>query len=172
VRDFARPLTDEEAKSTAVLFDSLPHILAANTLRAVAQHTIEAKAKNCASIWGLGGHVIKTGLAPILIDLMRRGFVIRPTSRSPGPSSLDVWLILELDVHVVPRHEPLLVHEPRQRRVDVADHYRRPTGCRWTGPLIFARLRPLGSGCEAQTARRPVAAPRRRTPRSPRTFRR
>src|SRR5207249_11015187 len=26
-------------------------------------------------IWGLGGHVIKTGLAPIIIDLMNRGFV-------------------------------------------------------------------------------------------------
>src|SRR5205807_943793 len=26
-------------------------------------------------IWGIGGHVIKTGLAPILIDLMERGFV-------------------------------------------------------------------------------------------------
>ena len=25
-------------------------------------------------IWGLGGHVIKCGLAPVLIDLMRRGF--------------------------------------------------------------------------------------------------
>jgi hypothetical protein len=26
-------------------------------------------------IWGIGGHVIKTGLAPLIIDLMRRGFV-------------------------------------------------------------------------------------------------
>ena len=26
-------------------------------------------------IWGIGGHVIKTGLAPIIIDLMKRGFV-------------------------------------------------------------------------------------------------
>jgi deoxyhypusine synthase len=26
-------------------------------------------------IWGIGGHVIKTGLAPIIIDLMNRGFV-------------------------------------------------------------------------------------------------
>ena len=25
-------------------------------------------------LWGLGGHVIKCGLAPILIDLMRRGY--------------------------------------------------------------------------------------------------
>ena len=26
-------------------------------------------------IWGIGGHVIKTGLAPLIIDLMSRGFV-------------------------------------------------------------------------------------------------
>lgn len=75
VRDFARPLTDEEAKSTAVLFDSLPHILAANILRDISQNIVQAKAKQRALIWGLGGHVIKTGLAPILIDLMRRGFI-------------------------------------------------------------------------------------------------
>ncbi len=75
VRDFARPLTDDEAKAAAALFDSLPHILAADTLRDVAQHIVQAKAKQRALIWGLGGHVIKTGLAPILIDLMRRGFI-------------------------------------------------------------------------------------------------
>ncbi|MBI1760701.1 MAG: hypothetical protein HYR56_04620 [Acidobacteria bacterium] len=75
VRDFARPLNDEEAKGAAALLDSLPHILAADTLRALAQHIIQAKAKKRACIWGLGGHVIKTGLAPILIDLMRRGFI-------------------------------------------------------------------------------------------------
>ena len=26
-------------------------------------------------IWGIGGHVVKTGLAPLIIDLMKRGFV-------------------------------------------------------------------------------------------------
>lgn len=75
VRDFARPLSDEEAKATTAFFDSLPHILAADTLRALAQHILQAKAKQRACILGMGGHVIKTGLAPILIDLMRRGFV-------------------------------------------------------------------------------------------------
>jgi len=75
VRDFARPLTEAEARNASALFDSLPHILAADTLRAVAQHIVQAKAKQRACIFGLGGHVIKTGLAPILIDLMRRGFI-------------------------------------------------------------------------------------------------
>jgi hypothetical protein len=26
-------------------------------------------------IWGIGGHVVKTGLAPVIIDLMKRGYV-------------------------------------------------------------------------------------------------
>lgn len=75
VRDFARPLTDDEAKQAAALLDSLPNILAAETLRAVAAAVIRAKSSGRSLIWGLGGHVIKTGLAPILIDLMKRGFV-------------------------------------------------------------------------------------------------
>lgn len=75
VRDFAKPLTDDEARNTAALLDSLPRILAADTLRAIAAAIVGAKSKNRAIIWGVGGHVIKTGLAPILIDLMRRGFV-------------------------------------------------------------------------------------------------
>jgi hypothetical protein len=34
-----------------------------------------AKRQRKAVLWGIGGHVIKVGLGPILIDLMRRGFV-------------------------------------------------------------------------------------------------
>ena len=75
VKDFARPLSEDEAKSAAALLDALPNILAVQSLRAVADAIVQAKAKNKAIIWGGGGHVIKTGLAPILIDLMRRGFV-------------------------------------------------------------------------------------------------
>ena len=75
VRDFARPLTDDEAGQAAVLLDSLPNILAAETLRTVAAALLRAHSSGRAIIWGLGGHVIKTGLAPVLIDLMRRGLV-------------------------------------------------------------------------------------------------
>jgi hypothetical protein len=75
VRDFARPLSDDEAREASALLDSLPHILAADALRSGANAILEAKTKNRAIIWGVGGHVIKTGLAPILIDLARRGFV-------------------------------------------------------------------------------------------------
>jgi len=73
--DFARPLSDDEARNAVALLDSLPRILAADTLRSITGAIIEARSKNRAIIWGIGGHVIKTGLAPILIDLARRGFV-------------------------------------------------------------------------------------------------
>ena len=35
-------------------------------------------------IWGLGAHVIKTGLSPILIDLMERGFVSAIATNGAG----------------------------------------------------------------------------------------
>jgi hypothetical protein len=54
--------------------DSLPHILAADSFRSVAAAIAAARAQGKAIIWGLGGHVIKCGLAPVLIDLMRRGY--------------------------------------------------------------------------------------------------
>jgi hypothetical protein len=56
------------------LLSSLPHILAGDTLRAVVDAIAVARAKHKPIIWGMGGHVVKCGLAPILIDLMHRGF--------------------------------------------------------------------------------------------------
>jgi hypothetical protein len=57
------------------LLESLPHILAADSFRAVVDAVCAARRKERALLWGLGGHVIKCGLAPVLIDLMRRGYV-------------------------------------------------------------------------------------------------
>ena len=54
--------------------DSLPRILAGNSFRAVVDALAAARKRQRAIIWGLGGHVIKCGLAPVLIDLMRRGY--------------------------------------------------------------------------------------------------
>jgi len=58
----------------AAWFDSLPRILAADSFRAVVQALAEARQKRRMILWGLGGHVIKCGLAPVFIDLMRRGY--------------------------------------------------------------------------------------------------
>jgi hypothetical protein len=54
--------------------DSLPHLLAGDSFRAVVDALIAARLQKRAIIWGLGGHVIKCGLAPVFIDLMQRGY--------------------------------------------------------------------------------------------------
>lgn len=84
VREFAKPLTDDEARAAAALVDSLPNLLAADSLRSIVSALLEARAKQRAIIWGFGGHAIKTGLAPILIDLMRRGFVTALATNGSG----------------------------------------------------------------------------------------
>jgi len=56
-------------------FDSLPRILQAESLRAVADAVANAAAAGRTCLWMLGGHVVKTGLNPVLIDLMERGAV-------------------------------------------------------------------------------------------------
>lgn len=73
ISDFAKPLAPNA--SLAKFLDSLPGILAAQDLRALLAAIHSAKRARKAILWGLGGHVIKTGLGPILVDLMRRGFV-------------------------------------------------------------------------------------------------
>src|SRR5712691_7919397 len=73
VRDFAKaPATNS---SLAQFLDSLPNILAAEDLRQLLSAMHTARKQRKAILWGLGGHVIKVGLGPILIDLMKRGFV-------------------------------------------------------------------------------------------------
>jgi hypothetical protein len=70
--DFARVY--KPGSGVTGLLESLPHILAGDTLRAVVDSVAAARLKQKPVIWGMGGHVIKCGLAPVLIDLMRRGF--------------------------------------------------------------------------------------------------
>ncbi|MFN6202523.1 MAG: hypothetical protein ACK496_08575 [Acidobacteriota bacterium] len=84
VRDFARPLSPAEAAQVMGLVESLPQLLAADSLRAVATAVKAARAGGRAIIWGIGGHVVKTGLAPILIDLMRRGYVTAIATNGSG----------------------------------------------------------------------------------------
>ncbi len=73
VRDFAKP----PAANTSLLkfLDSLPNILAADDLRRLLAAIHTARRQRKAILWGIGGHVIKVGLGPVLIDLMKRGFI-------------------------------------------------------------------------------------------------
>ncbi len=71
--DFASSI--EENSSLQDFLASLPDILAVQSLRDLAAQIRRARELHKPIIWGIGGHVIKTGLAPIIIDLMKRGFV-------------------------------------------------------------------------------------------------
>src|SRR2546425_1380834 len=73
VKDFASPIS--ENSSLRDYLAALPNILAVQRLRDLAARMRRARELHKPIIWGIGGHVIKTGLAPIIIDLMRRGFV-------------------------------------------------------------------------------------------------
>ena len=73
VKDFAKlPASNS---SLAKFLDSLPNILAAQDLRHLLAAIHRARKDDKPILWGIGGHVIKVGLGPVLIDLMRRGFV-------------------------------------------------------------------------------------------------
>ena len=73
VQDFAR--AHGHGGSIGAFIDSLPKILAAADFTAVVDAIVAARRADAGVVWGLGAHVIKTGLGPVLIDLMERGFV-------------------------------------------------------------------------------------------------
>src|SRR5206468_11296186 len=73
VDDFARPCPVNAPVGDFVA--SLPDLLAAADFKAVVRAIASAQACEGGIVWGLGAHVIKTGLGPVLIDLMERGFV-------------------------------------------------------------------------------------------------
>ena len=73
VEDFAKPL--QGGMSVLELIQSLPGQLAGNDFPELVQRIAKAHKKGKPVILGMGAHVIKVGLNPILIDLMRRGII-------------------------------------------------------------------------------------------------
>ena len=72
-RDFAHPPGAD--LSFAAFLDALPDVLVARDFRAVVAAIVAAARARKAVVAMLGGHVVKTGLAPLLIELMRRGVI-------------------------------------------------------------------------------------------------
>jgi hypothetical protein len=66
------------------LVKSLPNLLAAKDFKDVVAAIVTAKREGRAIIWGLGAHVLKTGLSPVLVDLMERGFVSAIATNGAG----------------------------------------------------------------------------------------
>lgn len=73
LQDFAKPV--DAGASLDQFIDSLPNVLAVQSLRELVDRIQRARERKKPIIWGIGGHVIKTGLAPLLIDLMHKGYV-------------------------------------------------------------------------------------------------
>ena len=73
LEDFPKPyLPGADFRS---FIDSLPPYLAAKDLREFVDLLGEARKKNKPIIWGMGAHVVKLGLSPLIIDLMQRGWI-------------------------------------------------------------------------------------------------
>jgi hypothetical protein len=66
------------------LLESLPKLLAAADLASVVSAMGTARRNGGGILWGLGAHVVKTGLGPVVIDLMERGFVSAVATNGAG----------------------------------------------------------------------------------------
>ena len=71
--DFGRPFAP--GGTFADWLASLPSFLGARDLKQAAAAIAAAKRSGRGIVWGVGAHVIKTGVSPVLVDLMERGFV-------------------------------------------------------------------------------------------------
>ena len=71
--EFATPPAAD--RSFGAFLASLPDVLKAADFRRVVDAVAQAHRKRRAVIAMLGGHVVKTGVGPLLVDLMRRGIV-------------------------------------------------------------------------------------------------
>lgn len=73
LEDFAKPIA--QGATLRDFLSGLPNILAVQNLRELAHRIRRARDLQKPIIWGIGGHVIKTGVAPLLIQLMHEGFL-------------------------------------------------------------------------------------------------
>jgi hypothetical protein len=72
IKQFAKVI---ENKEFSKFLDSLPEILAGNNFRDVIDTIVKAASKNRQVVMAIGAHVIKCGLSPVIIDLMKRGII-------------------------------------------------------------------------------------------------
>lgn len=73
VEHFARPY--QKGEGIAGWLESLPKIIAGESFQGVVHALRRARQQKRAILWGMGGHVVKCGLADVLLDLMRREWV-------------------------------------------------------------------------------------------------
>ncbi len=64
--------------------DSLPNVLGAETLREVAKRIAMAHFKGAPVVLGYGAHVVKTGLSPLIADMIRREIITAVYTNGAG----------------------------------------------------------------------------------------
>jgi hypothetical protein len=74
LRDFARPF-DPRKGSFAEYIRSFPRILVAKDLQELVGHILASRKRRKPVIVLIGAHVIKVGLSPLIIDLLKRGVI-------------------------------------------------------------------------------------------------
>ncbi len=79
---FATPYKKGEGLSGWL--QSLPRLLASGDFKSVVAAMLAARKADRAIVWGIGAHVLKTGLSPVLVDLMERGFVSAIATNGAG----------------------------------------------------------------------------------------
>ncbi len=82
VADFAQ--TWEKGDSFKTFLDNLPDILAGSHIKAVISSIAKAFEEKKNVLVGMGAHVIKVGLSPVVIDLMKRGIVTAVATNGAG----------------------------------------------------------------------------------------
>jgi hypothetical protein len=114
------------------LMKSLPNLLAAKDFKDVVAAIVAAKRADRAIIWGLGAHVLKTGLSPVLVDLMQRGFISAIATNGAG---------------IIPRFRDRAVgrHIGRRRRDAWPGHVRHGRGDRHAAESRDQRRRGRGT---------------------------
>jgi len=70
---FAKPIKADGSWSG--FYQSLPDVLLAGQFKKLVENMKLAKAKGKPILWMMGGHVIKVGLGPILIQMMEEGWM-------------------------------------------------------------------------------------------------
>ncbi len=73
-KDFAKPF-DGTRGSFASFVESLPNILQSAELRTLVDDILKSRKNNKPVILMMGAHVIKVGLAPVLIDLLKKQII-------------------------------------------------------------------------------------------------
>jgi deoxyhypusine synthase len=80
--EFASPPRDD--MSFNAFLEALPEVLVAGDFKAVVAAIVKAHRLERGVVVMLGGHIVKTGVAPVLIDLMDRGVITHVAMNGSG----------------------------------------------------------------------------------------